>query len=183
MGTPGGRDPRYGQPRPGEPGYREAVDPRAAAPGGAPRYGPDGEPDPRDVPATLEDVRGVRRWAWIATAWAIAASAIALIALLAGGDDEGSTDARGTRSASRVERRVNERIDSLEAEVEELRDRAGSDEAVQELGGRVDELEQEIEDLRQGAGSDEAVRGLQEQVEALEQRVEELEETPPPDQP
>src|SRR3954468_3385142 len=69
--------PAAGNPAAGAPagGYdRPARDP----------YRPE-ETLPPDAPATIEDVRRVRRWVWVAGIWAVAATVIAIIALLSGG--------------------------------------------------------------------------------------------------
>jgi polyhydroxyalkanoate synthesis regulator phasin len=141
-------------PQPGEPGY----------------YDPDG------APATVGDVRNLRRWMIVALVWAVAASAIALLALLdddTGGGDEGSSSS----SAARVERRLETRIDELERRVE----RAPSGEDIEELGNRVDEVEGQVEGLGD-APSEDSINQLGERIDELEQRVEDLENEPPPDE-
>src|SRR5918992_569980 len=76
--------------------------------GGGPPYDPDAEP------ATQGDVKTLRRWLIVAAVWAVAASAIALIALL--DDDTGGDGGNGesSQSASRVEQRLESRIEQLE---------------------------------------------------------------------
>ena len=76
---------------------------------------------PPDAPATIEDVRSLRRWLIVVAIWAVAASAIALIALLA--DDSSSSG--NDSSSSQIDRLVSSQ---------------------QELNDRVDELEKQVQD-------------------------------------
>jgi tetrahydromethanopterin S-methyltransferase subunit G len=138
---------------------------------------PAGYYDPDGAPATVGDVRNLRRWMIVALVWAVAASAIALLALLdddtGGGDDEGSSSS----SAARVERRLETRIDELERRVE----RAPSGEDIEGMGNRVDEVEGQVEGLGD-APSEDSINQLGERIDELERRVEELENEPPPDE-
>ena len=45
-----------------------------------------GEAPPPPKPATAEDLRGLRRWLLVAGVWAVAATAIAVIALVKAND-------------------------------------------------------------------------------------------------
>jgi polyhydroxyalkanoate synthesis regulator phasin len=149
-------------PHPDDPTAPLAGDPRY--------YDPDAEP------ATVGDVRSLRRWMIVALVWAIAASAIALLALL---DDDtgGDGDNGSSSSATRVERRLETRIDELEQRVE----RAPSGGDIEELSGRVDEVEGQVEGLGD-APSQDSIDQLGERIDELEQRVEDLENEPPPDE-
>ena len=144
-----------------------AGDPAAA---GGPPYDPDLEP------ATQGDVRNLKRWLWVSLVWAVAASAIALMALLS--DDTGDDDADRSSASSRQVQRLDERID----EVDQKLDGRAADEQVEELNGRVDELEEQIEAAGDDDGPSQAeVDELGTELGELEARVEELESQPPPE--
>jgi polyhydroxyalkanoate synthesis regulator phasin len=148
-------------PHPDDPTAPLAGDPRY--------YDPDAEP------ATVGHVRSLRRWMIVALVWAIAASAIALLALL--DDDTSGGDGDGSGSATRVERRLETRIDELEQRIE----RAPSGGDIEDLSGRVDEVESQVEGLGD-APSEDSIDQLGARIDELEQRVEELENEPPPDE-
>lgn len=143
MGTPPGRYPPAETP----PGYG-------------------GEPDPASVPATTEDVRNLRRWLWVAAIWAVAASAIALIALI---DDDTGGSERGSRGASTTQvERLSDRLDELEDDVKN----ATGDSDVSAIQTTVDDLEGEVEELKQQSDT---VKGLQENITTFEDKLRELE--------
>lgn len=129
---------------------------------------------PADAPATVEDVRAARRWTFVALAWAVAASAIALFALL-GQDDEEPAPAPVDRSGAeirRVERDTRQRLDAFERRIG---NRAGQDD-VQKLERRLGSAEDDASEAK--ADSDRAATTNTEQGERLddlEQRVEDLE--------
>jgi archaellum component FlaC len=119
-------------------------------------------------PATVAQVKGLRRWLIVAGVWAVAATALAAFALIQANkaDDEGREQAVG--ELSRVQRQLNERIDDLErrvaslptsADLSALEDRLGqveddasqATEDVQRLGNRVDDLEGRVDELEQEA--------------------------------
>ena len=141
---------------------------------------PEGEPPGRVVrevhvdeeaqPATVGELRSVRRWLLVTGAWAVAATAIAVIALIAANkDDTAEAERQSARTAGQVEaveRQLNERIDDLEQRTDELpqsedvgdldnrlkrlETRAGrTSDQVEQLSGRLDELEQQVEALEQ----------------------------------
>ena len=129
------------------------------------------------LPATVGQVKSLRRWLIVAGVWAVAATALAVFALIQANqeDEAGREEAAG--ELGRVQRQLNSRIDELEQRIEglpssedvsKLEDRLGQveDDASQatqdverlgnrldDLEGRVDELEQEVAD-RRGAGTD-----------------------------
>ena len=82
---------------------------------------PDAPPerDPDLQPATHGDLRSLRRWLLVTAVWAVAATAIALIALLSE-DDSAKKESQSTRSqkVTQLERDVNSRLDTLEEDVE-----------------------------------------------------------------
>jgi archaellum component FlaC len=128
------------------------------------------EPDRPDElrPATVAQFKGLRRWLIVAGMWAVAATALAVFALIQANraDDEGREQAVG--ELGRVQRQLNERIDNLErrleslptsADLSALEDRLGQveDDAsqatqdVERLSNRVDDLEGRVDELEQEA--------------------------------
>jgi septal ring factor EnvC (AmiA/AmiB activator) len=149
-------------------------------PPGSPRGEPPSRLDEDARPATVADVRALRRWLLVAGAWAVAATAIAVIALLAANRDDGADeDRRSARTASQVSRLetdLNDRIDELEQRIDELpasEDLSDLDNRLKrvedgagDVSGRVDELGTQLEELEQ-------------RVEAVEQARPETTETEP----
>jgi septal ring factor EnvC (AmiA/AmiB activator) len=137
------------------------------AAGGPP---PPGEP-PDDAPATVGELRTLRRWVLVAGVWALAATAVGLIALLADDDPEPAREESGTREAQQVEQSLGRRIDELESQLEDadtsgdLRrlnrrlqqleddvaqaadDASRASDSAEELGGRIDDLEGRVDAL------------------------------------
>jgi septal ring factor EnvC (AmiA/AmiB activator) len=134
-----------------------------------------GDPPPApyvddDRPATVGDLRSLRRWLLVTAVWAIAATALGVIALIQANksDEEGRTQAAG--ELGRVQKQLNDRIDDLEAQVDDLptsddlsnldnrikdveknTDGTGSD--IDKLNGRLDDLEQRMDDLESASES------------------------------
>src|SRR2546428_12347431 len=71
------------------------------------------------APATRADLRWLRRWIAVAAVWAIAATAVAIIALVGRRSDTGKT-AHLRSDLSRVESDLGGRISSLEAQLRNL---------------------------------------------------------------
>ena len=139
----------------------------------APPPPPPGEPIPPEEedlrPATLGDVRSLRRWVAVAGVWAVAASAVAIIALLESDDDNPRDPGLvRTRQLDRVEEDLSERIDALETRVEE----AATAEDVRRLQRRVQQAETRAADANDEASA------LRSDVDDLQTRVEELEQQP-----
>jgi septal ring factor EnvC (AmiA/AmiB activator) len=123
--------------------------------------------DDRLRPATVDDVRGVRRWLLVAGVWAIAATAIAVIALVqANRIDEEELNARTADQIRDVQGRLEDRIESIESRIGELptsedisdldrrlgeiEDQAGTTtDRLDQLRGRLDDLEQQVDELEQ----------------------------------
>ena len=118
------------------------------------------------LPATVAQFKGLRRWLIVAGVWAVAATALAVFALIQANqeDEAGREEAAG--QIGRIERQLNDRIDDLEQRIEglassedvaNLEDRLGQveDEAsgaaqdVERLGNRVDDLESRVDQLEQ----------------------------------
>ena len=123
-------------------------------------------------PATVGQLRSLRRWLVVAGAWAAAATAIAVIALIAANeDDSAEADKRTAQTASQVaeiQRDLNERMDGIEERIDGLpqsedvsdldnrltriENSAGrTSDQLEELTGQVSDLEQQVEALEQAA--------------------------------
>jgi chromosome segregation ATPase len=130
---------------------------------------------PPDAPATVEDVRASRRWTWVALAWAIAASAIAVIALVTGGNSSSSNTQTSPDLTPRIDKLEQDTNARLDAFSRRLSDKAtGAD--LQKLDKRLttveDDLTQAKDDLTKQS---DAVTQLQTDVKDLQQRVSDLE--------
>jgi small-conductance mechanosensitive channel len=129
---------------------------------------------PDDRPARVGDLRSLRRWLLVAAVWATAATAIAVIALIAADNArEDNTEAgrRSARAASQigdVQRRLNGRL----AELDRRLDAVPSAEDVSDLGNRLKRVE--------GANgrTEDQLETLSGSIEDLEARIESLEESP-----
>ena len=122
--------------------------------------------DPDSQPATVGELRTLRRWLLVAGVWALAATAIAVIALVKANEEDTAGQERTAGQISRVQRTLEDRIDELESRVEELptstdvsnldnrlkrvEERTGlTGDRLERLSGRIDELETQIQDLEQ----------------------------------
>jgi septal ring factor EnvC (AmiA/AmiB activator) len=122
--------------------------------------------DPETEPATVGEVRSLRRWLLVTGVWAVAATAIAVIALVAANDD--SEDRAANRQTAgelaRVQRQLNDRVDDLESRLEDapsaddvraLDERLGkversagaTSDSIERATGRIDELDSQLSDL------------------------------------
>jgi archaellum component FlaC len=134
-------------------------------------------PAPDDAPARVGDLRTLRRWLLVAGVWAVAATAIAVIALIAANDDSESRAAneQAAGDLARVQRDLNKRMDDLEGRLDELPssddltklddrlqkvedDASATSDSIERLSGRVEEVETQLEELEQavaaGGGTD-----------------------------
>ena len=120
-----------------------------------------------DRPATYGELRSTRRWLAVAAVWAVAATALAVFALIeANKDDDEAARTQAAGELGRVQRALNNRIDELESRIEELpssddvskldnrikdiedaSDKTSTD--IERLGGRLDDLETRVDDLEQ----------------------------------
>jgi septal ring factor EnvC (AmiA/AmiB activator) len=122
--------------------------------------------DPDSQPATVGELRTLRRWLLVAGVWALAATAIAVIALVKANEEDTAGQERTAGQIARVQRTLNERVDELESRVDELptsTDTSNLDnrlkkieegtgrtgDRLERLSGRIDDLETQIEDLEQ----------------------------------
>ena len=122
-------------------------------------------------PATLADIRSLRRWLAVAAIWAVAATALAVIALLEANKDDTAGQTKAAGELGRVQRQLNSRMDDLQSRIDDLpssddvakldtrlktvegdadKSRTAAEKLsgrVDDLGGRVDDLETRVDDL------------------------------------
>lgn len=143
--------------------------PQSPAPGDAPRG-----------PVTRDDLKALRRWTLVAGIWAVAATAVALIALL--DSSKGDAQQRAEQRAGDAEQRaaaVDKRVTKVDRDqkafstrIEELESRLGALAPVTDVSrlqdrvGRAEENASEASD-RVGNSSDK-VKSLEGRVSALE---------------
>jgi TolA-binding protein len=123
-------------------------------------------------PATLADIRSLRRWLAVAGVWAVAATALAVIALLEANKDDSGERTRAAGELGRVQRQLNSRLDDLDSRVDDL----PSSDDVSKLDGRLKAVEDNAD--KSSAAADRLsgrVDDLEGRVDDLESRVEELE--------
>jgi TolA-binding protein len=144
-------------------------------PPGAPRPPRAGDVAPYvedERPATLADIRSLRRWLAVAAVWAVAATALGVIALLKANEDDSVDQTRAAGELERVQRQLNSRLDDLESRVSEL----PTSDDVSKLDGRLKSVE---DGLDKNTTATERLSGrvddLEGRVDDLETRVEELE--------
>jgi septal ring factor EnvC (AmiA/AmiB activator) len=131
---------------------------------------------PRDDdshPATTGQLRNLRRWLLVTGVWAVAATAIAVIALVvANRDDDQEDRARTAGQIEQVQRQLNQRLDDLERQIEDLPtsddvsnldnrlgqvedDAAKTSDQAERLSGRIEDLETQVDELEQsGTGTE-----------------------------
>jgi septal ring factor EnvC (AmiA/AmiB activator) len=142
--------------------------PRPPSPGGS---APDAlPPDPNALPATKGDIRDLRRWLIVAGVWAVAASAVAIIALLSNNDSSKNSDRTSTdvsNQVARVQRALDKRIQDLDSKVGRL----PTSDDVSKLDSRL----KKVEDQSSQAATDAKDAGTK--VSDLETRVKSLEQS------
>jgi chromosome segregation ATPase len=126
---------------------------------------------PPDAPATVEDVRASRRWTWVALAWAMAASAIAVIALVTA-DHSSSNNTQTTPDLTprldKLERDTNARLDAFSRR---LSDKASTAD-LQKLDKRLTKVEGDLTQAKDDlTKQSQALTQLQTDVKDLQQRV------------
>jgi septal ring factor EnvC (AmiA/AmiB activator) len=121
-----------------------------------------------DRPATYGELRSTRRWLAVAGVWAVAATALAVFALIEANKDDDTARTQAAGELGRVQRQLNDRIDGLESRIEELptsddvskldnrikdledaSDKTSTD--IERLGNRLDDLEGRVDDLEQSS--------------------------------
>ena len=113
-------------------------------PAGGPRPPRSGDVAPYvedERPATLADIRSLRRWLAVAAVWAVAATALGVIALLKANEDDSGEQARAAGELGRVQRQLNSRLDDLESRVDEL----PTSDDVSNLDGRLKSVEDAVD--------------------------------------
>ena len=120
--------------------------------------------------ATVGELRSTRRWLAVAAVWAVAATALGVLALIEANKDDDAARTQAAGELGRVQRTLNDRIDELESRVDELptsddlskldgriKDiEAGADKSgagIEKLGGRLDDVEQRVDDVEQAQES------------------------------
>jgi TolA-binding protein len=140
--------------------------PRPARPGDVAPYVED------ERPATLADIRSLRRWLAVAAVWAVAATALGVIALLEANKDDSAEQERAAGELGRVQKQLNSRMDDLEGRIDEL----PTSDDVSKLDGRLKTVEGQVD--KSTAATDRLssrIDDLDGRVDDLESRVEELE--------
>jgi septal ring factor EnvC (AmiA/AmiB activator) len=137
-----------------------------ASPPPVPPAGAQPAADPDSAPATRGDLRALRRWIAVAGVWAVAATAVAIIALL-DNDNSSSKDRTADLAAqvSRLQRGLDKRIDDLKDQVEAL----PRNEDVSKLERRI----AKVEDQSSSTAAD--AKKASDKVSDLDNRVKTLE--------
>jgi TolA-binding protein len=158
-----------GRPSPSEP-------PRPATPDPAAPTGPPPAPPPTDRrerrlpddqrPATAQQFKSLRRWLIVAGVWAVAATGLAVFALIEANQAEEAAGEEATGQAGRVQRELDGRIDGLESRIEEL----PTSDDVSNLDNRLGQVEDDLSKATQD------VTRLNRRLGNLEGRVDELEQ-------
>lgn len=127
---------------------------------------PPAPPKDPDAPVTQEELHTLRRWVVVAGVWAVAATAVALIALL---DNSGrAAERRATQTGHRVaaaETRVDRRVAALDTRLRRLPTTA----QVEQLRSQVTQAQRSAQD------ASDASKGTGGKLSALEKRVASLE--------
>jgi septal ring factor EnvC (AmiA/AmiB activator) len=131
-------------------------------------------PAPSPEPATKDDIRALRRWLLVAGVWAVAATAIAVIALIQANKDDSAKIGEQTASQiGRVQKELNKRLDDVEARLSDLApssdvakldrrlkkvedDLSKATTKLDKTGAQVDDLKTKVDDLesQQASGTD-----------------------------
>ena len=129
------------------------------------------ERDPELQPASRGDLRTLRRWLLVTAVWAVAATAVALIALLTQDDTAERKSRDVSERVTQLERELNPKLDNLEEEISSVAKREDVTKLAQRLSrvetnasrassnakdtrSRIDDLESRIEDLETSADTD-----------------------------
>ena len=116
-------------------------------------------------PATRGELRTIRRWLLVTGVWALAATAIALIALLSV-DDTAEKESRSvSEELTRFQKDVDRRLDAIEQDVAD----APTQEDVTNLAKRLSRVETKASDAATEA------KDVKSSIDDLETRVEDLE--------
>ena len=124
-------------------------------------------PDASDGPATQSELRTLRRWTIVAGVWAVAATAVGLIALL----DTSGEDA--TKQVDAAKQQITDAEQDLDARIKELEGRIDDLPQSTDVSKLQDRLGKAEEDA--AAAADDA-KGAEDNVKDLEERVQTLED-------
>ena len=129
-----------------------------------------GDPPPApyvedDRPATVGDLRSLRRWLLVTAVWAVAATALGVIALIQANKDDESGRTQSAADLARVQKDLAGRIYDLESRIDDL----PTSDDLSKLDGRIKDVEKKAD----GTGSD--IDKLNGRVDDLEKRVDDLE--------
>ncbi len=119
-------------------------------------------------PATLADIRGLRRWLVVTAEWAAAATALGVIALIQANKDDTSGQTQSAADLARVQRDLAGRIDDLKSQVDAL----PTSDDVSKLDNRIKELETKADKSASSSDTDK----LNNRVDELEKRVDDVEQ-------
>ncbi len=119
-------------------------------------------------PATLADIRGLRRWLVVTAVWAAAATALGVIALIQANKDDTSGQTQSAADLARVQRDLAGRIDDLKSQVDAL----PTSDDVSKLDNRIKELETKADKSASASDTDK----LNNRVDELEKRVDDVEQ-------
>ena len=112
---------------------------------------PDAPPerDPDLQPATQGELRSLRRWLLVTAVWAVAATAVALIALLSEDDERGEGVAGPSREqVTQLERDVNARLDTIEEDTPSLAQQEDVTKLAQRLSRVEDDASKAANDVK-----------------------------------
>jgi septal ring factor EnvC (AmiA/AmiB activator) len=119
-----------------------------------------------DRPATYGELRSTRRWLAVAGVWAVAATALAVFALIEANKNDDTARTQAAGEIGRVQRQLNARMDDLEQRVDEL----PTSDAINKLDSRL----QDLEDSSDNVGTD--IERLGNRLDDVESRVDDLEQ-------
>ena len=130
-----------------------------------------GEPPPAPYvednrAATLGDIRTLRRWLLVTAVWAVAATALGVIALIQANKDDTSGQTQSAADLARVQRDLAGRIDDLKAQVNGL----PTSDDLSKLDSRIKDLETKADKGTSGLDK------VNSRVDDLEKRVNDLEQ-------
>jgi septal ring factor EnvC (AmiA/AmiB activator) len=120
-----------------------------------------------DRPATYGELRSTRRWLAVAGVWAVAATALAVFALIEANKDDDESRARAAGELAQVQRQLNSRLDDLESQIEDL---PTSDDV-----SKLDDRLKQVEDGADKSSAD--LERVSNRLDDLETRVEEVEQS------
>jgi septal ring factor EnvC (AmiA/AmiB activator) len=124
--------------------------------------------DPDLQPATQGELRSVRRWLLVTAVWAVAATAVALIALLSQDDTAEKESRNVSQRVTKLERDLDRRLESIEEDISSVATR----EDVTKLAQRLSRVEDDSAKAARDA------KDTNSQIDDLETRIEELEAAP-----